>query len=83
MKSKEQNLTIILLEKPNDFKELNSKLLFEVNVEIQEKIPSRNKYNKSAKAVNKIKDLGHLWLGYIRMLGHLQLSAHLPNFERL
>ena len=22
------------------------------------------------------KDLGHFWLGYIRMLGHLQLSAH-------
>ena len=29
------------------------------------------------------KDLGHFWLGYIRILGHLQLSAHLPNFERL
>ncbi len=27
------------------------------------------------------KDLGHFWLGYIRMLGHLHLSAHLPNFE--
>ncbi len=25
------------------------------------------------------KDLGHLWLGYIRMLGHLQMSAHLPK----
>ncbi len=22
------------------------------------------------------KDLGHFWLGYIRMLGHLQLGAH-------
>ena len=22
------------------------------------------------------KDLGHFWLSYIRMLGHLQLSAH-------
>ncbi len=30
-----------------------------------------------------IKDLGHFWLGYIRMLGHLQSSAHLPNFEML
>ncbi len=29
------------------------------------------------------KDLGHFWLGYIRMLGHLQLGAHRPNFERL
>ncbi len=29
------------------------------------------------------KDLGHLWLGDIRMLGQLQLSAHRPNFERL
>ncbi len=29
------------------------------------------------------KDLGHFWLGYIRMLGHLQLSAHLTNFEVL
>ncbi len=25
------------------------------------------------------KDLGHFWLGYIRMLGHLQLSAHEPK----
>ncbi len=34
--------------------------------------------------VSKVfKDLGHFWLGYIRMLGHLQSSAHLPNFERL
>ena len=33
--------------------------------------------------VQVTKDLGHFWLGYIRMLGHLQLSAHLPNFERL
>ncbi len=31
--------------------------------------------------VKKSKDLGHFWLGYIRMLGHLQLSAHLPNFD--
>ena len=23
------------------------------------------------------KDLGHFWLGYIRMLGHLQMSVHL------
>ncbi len=23
------------------------------------------------------KDLGHLWLDYIRMLGHPQMSAHL------
>ncbi len=30
-----------------------------------------------------VKDLGHFWLGYIRMLGHLQLSAHLVNFDRL
>ena len=29
------------------------------------------------------KDLGHFWLGYMRMLGHLQLSAHLPNLECL
>ena len=29
------------------------------------------------------KDLGHFWLGYIGILGHLQLSAHTPNFERL
>ncbi len=29
------------------------------------------------------KNLGHLWLGFIRMLGHLQLSAHRTNFERL
>ena len=29
----------------------------------------------------RIKDLGHIWLGYIRMLGHLQISAHLPNFD--
>ena len=29
------------------------------------------------------KDLGHFWLGYIRMLGHLQMSAHLVNFDRL
>ncbi len=29
------------------------------------------------------KDLGHFWLGYIRMLGHLQMSAHLVNFNRL
>ena len=32
------------------------------------------------------KDLGHFWLGYnykVIMLGHLQLSAQLPNFERL
>ncbi len=28
------------------------------------------------------KDLGHFWVGYIRMLGHLQLSAHWPNFEK-
>ncbi len=27
------------------------------------------------------KDLGHFWLGYIRMLGHFQMSAHLVNFE--
>ncbi len=25
------------------------------------------------------KDLGHFWLGYIEMLGHLQLSAHWPK----
>ncbi len=31
--------------------------------------------------VLETKDLGHFWLGYIRMLGHLQLSAHLPNFD--
>ena len=31
----------------------------------------------------KSKDLGHFWFGYIRMLGNLQLSAHLPNFESL
>ena len=29
------------------------------------------------------KDLGHLRLGYIRMLGDLQMSVHRPNFERL
>ncbi len=29
------------------------------------------------------KDLGHFWLGYIRMLGHLQMSAHLVDFDRL
>ncbi len=29
------------------------------------------------------KDLGHFWLGYIRILGHLQMSAHLVNFDRL
>ncbi len=29
------------------------------------------------------KDLGHFWLDYIRMLGHLQMSDHLVNFERL
>ena len=29
------------------------------------------------------KDLGHVWLGYIRMVGHLQLSVHLPDFEGL
>ncbi len=28
-------------------------------------------------------DLGHFWLDYIRMLGHLQLSAHLQNWEKL
>ncbi len=28
------------------------------------------------------KDLGHFWLDYIRMLGHLQMSAHLMNFDR-
>ncbi len=38
-------------------------------------------YNIKSKI--KGKDLGHFGLGYIRMLGHLQLSAHLPNFERL
>ncbi len=36
-----------------------------------------------AEIISVAKDLGHFWLGYIRMLGHLQLSAHLPNFERL
>ncbi len=34
-------------------------------------------------SVEWAKDLGHFWLGHIRMLGHLQLSAHLPNIERL
>ena len=29
------------------------------------------------------KDLGHFWLGYIRMLGHLQMSAHLVSFDKL
>ena len=30
------------------------------------------------------KDLGHFWLGYIRMLGQLHaMSADLPDFERL
>ena len=33
--------------------------------------------------MNASKDLGHFWLGYIRMLGHLQMSAHLVNFDRL
>ncbi len=28
---------------------------------------------------NTEKDLGHFWLGYIRMLGYLQMSAHLVN----
>ena len=36
----------------------------------------------SAQTYN-IKELGHFWLGYIRMMGHLQLSAHLANFETL
>ena len=34
----------------------------------------------SSKVVN---DLGHFWLGYIMMLGHPQMSAHLVNFDRL
>ena len=29
------------------------------------------------------KDLRHFWLGYIRMLGHLQMCAHLLEFDRL
>ena len=29
-----------------------------------------------------IKDLGHVWLGYIRMLGHLQMSAHMENMTQ-
>ena len=29
------------------------------------------------------KDLGHFWLGYIRMQGHLQMTAHLVNLDRL
>ncbi len=29
----------------------------------------------------RYKDLGHFWLGYIRMLGHLQLSAHWPKIQ--
>ncbi len=29
------------------------------------------------------KDLGHFWLGYnIRILGHLQMSDHLVNFDQ-
>ena len=30
-----------------------------------------------------LKDLRHFWLGCIRMLGHIPLSAQPPNFERL
>ncbi len=40
----------------------------------------RRKFNKHKKPR---KDLGHFWLDYIRMLGHLEMSAHLRNFERL
>ncbi len=36
---------------------------------------------KFVEAMKLIKDMGHLWLGYIRMLGHPQMSAHLSNFE--
>ncbi len=28
-------------------------------------------------------DLGHFWLGYIRLLGHPQMTAHVSNFEWL
>ncbi len=27
----------------------------------------------------RTKDLGHFWLGYIRMLGHTEMSAHVSN----
>ncbi len=30
-----------------------------------------------------LKDLGHFWFGYIRILGHQQMGAHLSNFEGL
>ncbi len=33
--------------------------------------------------ISSPKDLGIYWLGYVRMLGHLQMSAHLVKFERL
>ncbi len=28
-----------------------------------------------------VKDLGHFWLGYIRILEQLQMSTHLVNFD--
>ena len=32
-------------------------------------------------SLQQIKDLGPFWLGYIMMLGHPQMSAHLSNFK--
>ncbi len=34
---------------------------------------------KGQKGTNLQKDLQHFWLGYILMLGHLQMSAHLHS----
>ncbi len=46
---------------------------------------SQNLTSPPDATAHQTKDLGHFWLGYIniRMLGHLQLSAHLSNFERI
>ncbi len=35
------------------------------------------------KMVYEPKGLGHFWLAYIRMLGHLHMNAHSMNFDRL
>ena len=39
--------------------------------------------SKFRKSQYLIKDLGHSRSGYIRMLGQLQMSAHLVKFDRL
>ena len=49
---------------------------------VAEQIP-RPQDKRHVKDGGQPKNLGHFWLVYLRMLGHLKMSAHLVDFERI